>query len=76
MEDKKYSDLTYEKLKTIISDVLFKDFKPSEKIEDIGQCGDSGLYYIGSGCYTNKSGWEEFNKILLEESKNNSNFAE
>ena len=52
-------NITEEGLKAIIQEGLKKS-----KLENIGQIGNSNLYYLGQGCYTNEKGWEDFKKRI------------
>lgn len=49
--------LTKKELKKIVKEVW-----DSSELSKIGRCGDSGLYHLGSGVYTGKQGWEDFEK--------------
>jgi hypothetical protein len=50
---------------------IFDKCWKESKLESIGLItGSNGLYYLGNGCYTGKSGWEMFEKELKNQINN------
>ncbi len=53
-----------------LKETIDKIWKSSE-LSKIGKVSDN-LYYLGSGCYTSKKGWENFQKDFYEKIRTNS----